>query len=215
MQPSARRIGDRFSVGLTGGIGSGKTTVADLFAAHGAAVIDTDLIAHQLTAPGGQAIDAIRTEFGAEILTPSGAMDRAKMRTRVFADPSARHRLEAILHPLIRQQTAMAAAQAQGAYLMFVVPLLVESGSWRQQASRVLVIDSPEELQLARVMQRSALTEDQVRSIMASQATRAQRLAAADDVLLNDGSAADLIPQIARLHAVYQELAGATRTKQP
>jgi len=200
----------RFSVGLTGGIGSGKTTVADLFAAQGAAVIDTDQIAHQLTVPGGQAIDAIVAQFGAEFLTPSGAMDRAKMRTRVFADPAARQSLEAILHPLIRQQTVAAAAQAQGDYLMFVVPLLVESGSWRQQVSRVLVIDCPEDVQLARVMQRSALTETQVRSIMASQASRAQRLAAADDVLLNDGSTADLIPQIGRLHAFYKGLAGAT-----
>ena len=210
MQASASLIGNRFSVGLTGGIGSGKTTVADLFAALGAAVIDTDQIAHQLTAQGGQAIDAIVAQFGADCLTPSGAMDRAKMRTRVFADPAARQRLEAILHPLIRQHTAAAAAQAPGDYLMVVVPLLVESGSWRHQVSRVLVIDCPENVQLARVMQRSALTEAQVRSIMATQATRTQRLAAADDVLLNDGSTADLTPLVGRLHAFYRGLAGAT-----
>src|SRR4051812_21530226 len=138
----------RFSIGLTGGIGSGKSTVADLFAARGAAVIDTDLIAHQLTAPRGPAIPELRTQFGAAFLTDQGAMDRAKMRAYVFDDPSAKARLEAILHPLIRSETERAAAQAHGVYLMFVVPLLVESGSWRGRVSRVLVVDCEEQTQV-------------------------------------------------------------------
>lgn len=198
-----------FSVGLTGGIGSGKSTVADLFAAHGAALIDTDQIAHQLTAPAGLAMPAIKAEFGDAFITSSGAMDRARMRELVFTDPAAKARLEAILHPLIRSETERAAAQAQGDYLLFVVPLLVESGSWKNQVSRVLVVDCPEEAQIARVMQRNGLAEHQVRAIMAAQATRAARLAIADDVVVNDADAAALVPQVQRLHAFYVSLAKA------
>lgn len=197
---------DRFSVGLTGGIGSGKSTVADLFAVQGAAVIDTDLIAHQLTAVGGAAIPAIRESFGAGLILPDGAMDRAAMRERVFADPAEKKRLEAIMIPLIRRTTREAAEQAQGAYLLFVVPLLVESGLWRQRVSRVLTVDCPEEVQLRRVMQRNNLSEAQVRAIIASQASRAERLAAADDVISNDGDSAALLPQVVRLHQLYLEL---------
>lgn len=197
----------RFSVGLTGGIGSGKTTVADMFAARGAAIIDTDLIAHDLTAPNGAAIAQIRSAFGPEFLSPDGAMDRAKMRDHVFADPVAKSRLEAILHPLIRIETERAAREAQGAYLMFVVPLLVESESWRQRVSRVLVVDCAEETQARRVMNRSGLAETQVRAIMAAQASRHQRLAAADDIIDNDGDSSALAPQVERLHALYLELA--------
>jgi dephospho-CoA kinase len=198
-----------FSVGLTGGIGSGKTTVADMFAARGASVIDTDSIAHQLTAPGGGAIPAIRARFGDEFLTPSGAMDRAKMREHVFMDQAAKERLEAILHPLIRSETELAATQATGAYLIFVVPLLVESGQWKQRTSRVLVVDCPERLQIDRVMKRSGLTEQQVRAIMATQALRETRLAAADDVVYNDGATAALAGKVDQLHALYAGLAGA------
>lgn len=200
---------DRFSVGLTGGIGSGKSTVADLFAAQGAAVIDTDLIAHQLTAVGGAAIPAIRESFGAGLILPDGAMDRAAMRERVFADPAEKKRLEAIMIPLIRRTTREAAEQAQGAYLLFVVPLLVESGLWQQRVSRVLTVDCPEEVQLRRVMQRNNLSEAQVRAIIASQASRAERLAAADDVISNEGDSAALLPQVVRLHQLYLELAKA------
>lgn len=200
---------DRFSVGLTGGIGSGKSTVADLFAAQGAAVIDTDLIAHQLTAVGGAAIPAIRESFGAGLILPDGAMDRAAMRERVFADPAEKKRLEAIMIPLIRRSTREAAEQAQGAYLLFVVPLLVESGLWQQRVSRVLTVDCPEEVQLRRVMQRNNLSEAQVRAIIASQASRAERLAAADDVISNEGDSAALLPQVVRLHQLYLELAKA------
>lgn len=197
----------RFSVGLTGGIGSGKTTVADMFAARGGAVIDTDQIAHQLTAPDGAAIAEIRAQFGEAFLTEDGAMDRAKIRKYVFAEPAAKARLEAILHPLIRIETERAAQQAQGDYLVFVVPLLIESGMWKQRVSRVLVVDCPEETQVRRVISRSGLTESQVRAIMAAQASRQERLAAADDVIVNDDNTLALVPQVDRLHALYATLA--------
>ncbi len=193
----------RFTVGLTGGIGCGKTTVADLFAARGAAVIDTDQIAHALTAPQGAAMPALIAEFGADFATPDGAMDRAKMRALVFADTGARARLEAILHPKIREATAAAALIATGPYVMFVVPLLIESGTWRERVARVLAIDCPEEVQVARVMARNNLPEPQVRAIMAAQVTRAQRQAAADDIILNDDGLDALLPQVERLHAFY------------
>jgi dephospho-CoA kinase len=192
-----------FSVGLTGGIGCGKTTVADLFAARGAAVIDTDQIAHSLTAPHGAAMPALVAEFGPEYATPEGALDRARMRALVFADPGARARLEAILHPRIREATAAAALLASGPYVMFVVPLLIESGTWRERVARVLAIDCPEEVQVARVMARNGMDENQVRAIMAAQVTRAQRQAAADDIILNDDGLDALLPQVERLHALY------------
>jgi dephospho-CoA kinase len=197
----------RFSIGLTGGIGSGKTTVADMLAARGAALIDTDQIAHRLTAPGGAAIAAIHAQFGEAFLTAEGAMDRTKMREYVFAEPAAKARLEAILHPLIRIGTEQAAAEAQGEYLVFVVPLLVESGSWKDRVSRVLVVDCPEELQVKRVMSRSGLSEQQVRAIIAVQASRQARLAAADDIVRNDGGPDALEPQVEQLHALYASLA--------
>jgi dephospho-CoA kinase len=193
----------RFAVGLTGGIGCGKTTVADMFAAHGASVIDTDQIAHSLTAPHGAAMPALLAEFGPEFATPEGALDRAKMRALVFADPGARARLEAILHPRIREATAAASALATGPYLMFVVPLLIESGTWRGRVARVLAIDCPEEVQVARVMARSSLPEAQVRAIMAAQVSRAERQAAADDIILNDDGLEALVSQVERLHAFY------------
>lgn len=198
----------RFSVGLTGGIGSGKTTVADMLEARGAAIIDTDRIAHELTMPGGAAIRGIRAQFGEAFLTEEGAMDRARMREFVFREPNAKARLEAILHPLIRIETERAAAQAQGAYLVFAVPLLVESGSWKKRVSRVLVVDCAEDTQVRRVMSRNGLAESQVRAIMAAQATRQQRLAAADDVIDNNGDALALVPQVDRLHALYTAMAG-------
>ncbi len=192
-----------FSVGLTGGIGCGKSTVADMFAALGASVIDTDQIAHALTAPHGAAMPALLAEFGAGFATPEGALDRARMRELVFKDDTARARLEAILHPRIRDATAAAAAIATGDYVIFVVPLLIESGTWRQRVTRVLAIDCPEEVQVARVMARSGLLEPQVRAIMAAQVTRAQRRAAADDIILNDDGLDALRPQVELLHALY------------
>jgi dephospho-CoA kinase len=199
--------GKAFSVGLTGGIGSGKTTVADMFAAHGASVIDTDQIAHSLTGPHGAAMPALLAEFGPGYAMPDGALDRARMRNLVFSDPGARTRLEAILHPKIRDATAAAAAIATGPYTIFVVPLLVESGTWRERVSRVLVVDCPEPRQLERVMSRNGLQEAQVRAIMAAQATREQRLAAADDVILNDDGLERLASQVERLHRSYIDYA--------
>ena len=203
-----------FSVGLTGGIGCGKTTVADMFGALGASLVDTDAIAHALTASHGAAMPALLAEFGDDFATLDGALDRAKMRELVFADPGARARLEAILHPRIREATAAAAAIATGPYVIFVVPLLIESGTWRERVTRVLAIDCSEATQVARVMARNNLSESQVRAIMAAQVTRAQRLAAADDVVLNDDGLAALQPQVARLHAFYlaesQRLAAST-----
>lgn len=202
----------RFSVGLTGGIGSGKTTVADMFAARGAAIIDTDLIAHQLTAPEGAAIPDIRAQFGQEFLKADGAMNRTKMREHVFAEPAAKARLEAILHPLIRSESERAAREAQGLYIVFVVPLLVESGAWRQLVSRVLVVDCSEGTQVKRVMSRSGLADAQIRAIMAAQASRQERLGAADDVIDNDGDASVLTAQVDKLHTLYASLAAqATR----
>ena len=198
--------GAAFSVGLTGGIGCGKSTVAELFAGLGATIVDTDAIAHSLTAPHGAAMPAILAEFGPDFATPDGALDRARMRSLVFTDAGARGRLEAILHPRIRDATAAAAAIATGPYVIFAVPLLIESGTWAERVSRVLAVDCSEDTQVARVMQRSGLSADQVRAIMATQVTRAQRLAAADDVIDNDNGLEALLPQVTRLHERYLSL---------
>ncbi len=195
-----------FSVGLTGGIGCGKTTVADMFGALGASIIDTDAIAHALSAPHGAAMPALLAEFGDDFATPEGALDRAKMRALVFSDAGARARLEAILHPRIRDATAAAAAIATGPYTIFVVPLLIESGAWRERVTRVLAIDCPEQVQVARVMARNQLSEAQVRAIMAAQVTREQRRAAADDIIVNDDGLEQLRPQVDALHALYLTL---------
>ena len=195
-----------FSVGLTGGIGCGKSTVAELFAGLGASIVDTDAIAHALTAPHGAAMPAIVAEFGPGFATAEGALDRARMRELVFSDAGARGRLEAILHPRIREATAAAALIASGPYVIFAVPLLIESGTWRERVSRVLAVDCSEATQVARVMRRSHLSEDQVRAIMATQVTRDQRLAAADDVIDNDGAPEALLPQVMRLHERYLAL---------
>ena len=192
-----------FAVGLTGGIGCGKTTVANQFAELGATLVDTDEIAHALTAPGGAAMGALIDEFGPGFATAEGALDRARMRELVFTHGAAKQRLEAILHPRIRDAALAAAAIASGSYVIFVVPLLIESGTWRARVTRVLAIDCPEQVQIARVMARNAMSEAQVRAIMAAQVTREQRLAAADDVIVNGAGIAELRPQIARLHAEY------------
>ncbi|RZT41061.1 dephospho-CoA kinase [Cupriavidus agavae] len=197
-------------IGLTGGIGSGKTRVADMFAAHGAALIDTDLLAHEITAPGGLAIAPLVAAFGPRCLRVDGAMDRDAMRALVFSDPTAKARLEAITHPLIRQltETRAAAIRAGGQhpYLIYVVPLLVESGTWRTRVGRVLVVDCLEATQVARVMARNGFTREQVQAIMDRQATRAARLAVADDVIDNDGPPEALAPQVERLDALYRLL---------
>ncbi|KVN08911.1 dephospho-CoA kinase [Burkholderia stagnalis] len=201
-----------FAVGLTGGIGSGKTTVADLFAARGATIVDTDLIAHRITAPGGLAMPAIEQAFGPRFVAADGSLDRAKMRTLIFSDDAARRRLEAITHPLIRAETDREAREAQGAYLMYVVPLLVESGSWKARADRVLVVDCDVETQIARVMRRNGFTREQVEVIVARQATRDARLAAADDVIVNDATTPDaLAAQVDALHQRYLACAAAAK----
>ena len=199
-----------FTIGLTGGIGSGKSKVADLFVEHGAALVDTDEIAHRLTAPGGAAIAAIRTAFGDEVIAPDGRMDRAAMRALVFAAPARRKALEGILHPLIQatvhdelSRLAEADLASRPPYILIAVPLLVESGHWLHRVDRVLVVDCPEEVQVARVMARSGLSEAQVRGIMSAQASRAQRLAVAHAVIDNGGSLADTAAQVDRLHARF------------
>ncbi|KVW33211.1 dephospho-CoA kinase [Burkholderia ubonensis] len=200
------------AVGLTGGIGSGKTTVADLFAARGASIVDTDLIAHRITAPGGLAMPAIEQAFGPDFVAADGSLDRAKMRALIFSDDAARRRLEAITHPLIRTETDREGRQARGTYVMFVVPLLVESGSWKSRVDRVLVVDCDVETQIARVMRRNRFTREQVEAIIARQATRDARLAAADDVIVNDATTPDaLAAQVDALHQRY--LAGAAAAK--
>lgn len=176
-------------LGLTGGIGSGKSTVAAMLTAHGAAVVDADAIARSVTAAGGAAIDPIARAFGAELITPEGALNRDRMRALVYADPQAKQRLEAIVHPLVGQETdrqAQAALAAGHRCVVFDVPLLVESGRrWRQKVRRVLVVDCPVATQIERVMARNGLSRPEVEKIIAAQASRAQRLAAADIVIHN------------------------------
>jgi len=190
-------------IGLTGGIGCGKSTVADLFAAQGVTVVDTDLIAHALTGPAGAAMPEILAAFGDEVVSPEGSLDRTAMRRKVFADPAARLRLEGILHPQIRREAAARCAAATTPYALLVVPLLVESGAYRTSVARVLVVDCDEATQIARVMARSGLSADEVRAIMATQVSRAERLAAADDVLSNAAERAELAPQVLALHQRY------------
>lgn len=198
-----------FVIGLTGGIGSGKSAAADEFARLGATLVDTDEIARALTAPAGTAIEAVRAAFGDDCIDASGAMDRAKVRAQVFADPAARRQLEGILHPLIRRESAARVAAATGAYVVLVVPLLVESADYRARVDRVLAIDCPVELQVSRVRARSGLSEDEARRIIAAQVSRETRLAAADDVIDNSGTLEALHAQVRRLHQRYLELARA------
>jgi dephospho-CoA kinase len=197
------------TVCLTGGIGSGKSSVARLFEARGVAVIDADALAHELTAPGGAAIPAIRAAFGPEAIDARGALDRERMRQRVFGDPDARKRLESILHPLIREESERRRAAATSAYVILMIPLLVESGDARRRCDRVLVVDCPEEEQIRRVMRRSNLARTEVEAIMATQASRAARRAQADDVIDNGGEPGRLESQVEMLHARYLALAGA------
>jgi dephospho-CoA kinase len=200
-----------FVVGLTGGIGSGKSAAAREFETFGAALVDTDAIAHELTAPGGAALEHIKALFGEAFIAPSGAMDREAMRSRVFNDPAAKRALETLLHPMIRKQAEARIAGARGPYVIYVVPLLVESGDYRSRVDRVLVVDAPEALQLERVRSRSGLPEREVRAIMAQQAARAARLAAADDVIDNSGPLDALRAQVAALHARYLKMAAQAR----
>ncbi|MBU3627512.1 dephospho-CoA kinase [Polynucleobacter sp. AP-Reno-20A-A9] len=195
--------GHTLFVGLTGGIGSGKTAVSDQLAQVGAGIVDTDLIAHQITAPNGAAIPFIQKEFGPEFIDSKGALDRGKMRSLVFSDPLSRQSLEAITHPLIREETIRQAKQLihnKAPYLVFVVPLLIESGTWATLLDYLVVVDCPEETQIERVMHRSKLPRIEVERILKAQASRQERLASADMVIENQGSLENLKTEVLKLH---------------
>lgn len=197
-------------VGLTGGVGSGKSTVAAMLSNYGAGVVDADAIAHQLTQPGGAAITALRTAFGAKVIAADGSLDREHMREQAFSDPAIRAQLEALLHPLIRTAMGERAAEQTrlgSPYVVFVVPLLVETGSWRLTKRRVLLVDCSEATQLARVQARPGVSATMARMIIDAQATRQQRLAVADDVLINEAPLADIEPRVHRLHHAYLQRA--------
>jgi dephospho-CoA kinase len=204
---------EALTVALTGGIGSGKSTLARLLVEQGAGLIDTDAIAHELTAAGGAAIDTVRTEFGPQYIDRDGGLDRARMRARVFSDPQSRRRLEALLHPLIwqRAEQMAGALAATAAYLIFDVPLLTEAGVSERGFDRVLVVDCPVALQIARVLARGMLNRAQAEAIVAAQAGREARLALADDVVFNAIDLAALKHRALRLHALYSELGGQRR----
>jgi dephospho-CoA kinase len=194
-------------LGLTGGIGSGKSSVARMLADRGAAVVDADAIARDLTAPGGLALPLITATFGAHVITPTGALDREKMRLLAFADPAARKRLEAIIHPLVGQEAnhqAMLAANEGRSCTVFDIPLLVESGSWRQKVDHVLVVDCTPEVQISRVMARNQLTRAEISKIIASQSARGYRLRAADTVIFNVGlSLAELAAEVGQISPCF------------
>lgn len=199
-----------FSVGLTGGVGSGKSTVGGMLGRRGAAIVDADAIAHELTQAGGVAINALRTAFGDAAIAADGSLDRSWMRARAFADPAARARLEAILHPLIRAASSRRAEELTAAgspYAVFVIPLLVESGDARNRFDRILVVDCSEATQVARVSLRPGIDAKVARAILAAQATRAQRLEAADDVLFNEAPLDEIDARVETLHQRYLELA--------
>jgi dephospho-CoA kinase len=196
-----------FCVGLTGGIGSGKSAASGMFEALGAAVVDTDEISRALTAPGGAAIAEIRERFGPESIAADGGLDRERMRLLVFRDAASRAKLERILHPLIRRRTRDAIAATRLPYVVVVVPLLFETGACMELIQRVLVVDCEEEEQVRRVMARSGFAAGEARRIMATQLPRAERLRRADDVLHNDGGIEALRSQVEQLHARYLALA--------
>ena len=189
-------------IGLTGGIASGKSTVAGMFADLGVPVIDTDVIARDVVRPGQPALEEIREAFGAGVIAADGTLDRSAMRAIVFGDDAARRRLEAILHPKIREITIEQAETAGGAYQVIVVPLLVES-SLRAFVDRVLVVDCDEEIQVVRLLERDTESEQQARKILAAQSTRDERLAIADDVIENEGGLGDAREQVRALHRSY------------
>ena len=202
-------MGEPFCVGLTGGIGCGKSSAATIFRELGAAVVDTDEIAHELTHSGGPALPAIVAQFGADYITADGALDRPKIRRLVFARPAAKAQLEGILHPLIRQEALARVVAARAPYIVLVVPLLIETGAYKSLVSRVLVVDCDAALQTERAAKRSGITADEVRAIMATQASRDARLAAADDVLVNDSDLESLRRRALALHRKYLALASA------
>jgi dephospho-CoA kinase len=191
------------SIGLTGGIGSGKSTVAATLVQLGAALIDSDAIAREIALPGGVAIAPLRAEFGAEVLDASGGLNRARMRELAFADTTVKRRLEAILHPLIGFETERRAAAAGNQVRVFDVPLLVESTRWRSRVSKVLIVDCSVETQIARVTQRSGWSADMVQAVIAQQASREKRRACADAVIHNDGINVDELAQ--EVHSLWKQ----------
>lgn len=195
-----------YRVGLTGGIGSGKSTVAERFAQQGVVVSDADAISHALTCPGGAALPAIRAAFGHNVVDTEGNLNRTALRQLVFADPEARQRLEQILHPMILEQMLDETSAAASSYALLVIPLLLETGQDRL-VDRVLVVDLPESEQIARVSRRNGLDAAEIRRIIASQASRGRRLAAADDVIDNGGTPEGLRTRVHQLHRLYLALA--------
>jgi len=196
-----------FAVGLTGGIGSGKTAVAELFAQLGAGVVDTDEIAHELTGPGRAAVSEIARRFGPQFAKADGSLDRVRMRKLAFEDVRARKDLESILHPLIRHEAERRVANSTAPYVILVVPLLLESGAYQTLVRRVLVVDSDQETRIDRVRRRDDRPREEILAIMSSQVDQAERLRHADDVIRNDGELAALKPQVAALHRKYLDLA--------
>jgi dephospho-CoA kinase len=201
-------------IALTGGIASGKTTVSQLFGAFGVPVIDADQVARDVIAPGTTLLGQVFDSFGAQLRRPDGSLDRTGLRRMVFADPAKRRALEALLHPAIRQRTENLAAQAGGPYQIHVIPLLVETHAGSQY-DRVLLVDCPQALQVARLQARDGCDAEQARVMLGSQASREARLAAADDVIVNDGEPADLTPKVASLHQTYLALAAAAGCRVP
>ncbi|MDD5330050.1 MAG: dephospho-CoA kinase [Sulfuricella sp.] len=195
------------AIGLTGGIGCGKSSVARIFAELGAGVIDTDEIAHRLTHKDAPGLAAIAAQFGAEYFLPDGNLDRAKLRRLVFSDPGAKEKLEAILHPLIRRQVTFDMAAIRAPYLVLVVPLFFETGAYHDLVDRVLVVDCGEDQQVSRTMARSGLTAAEVRTIMANQISRADRVRLASDILPNHAGHEELVETVRKLHRRYLELA--------
>jgi dephospho-CoA kinase len=195
-----------FRVGLTGGIASGKTTVANMFAELGAVVIDTDIIAREVVMPGQPALADIRQAFGESVFADDGTLSRIAMRRLMFADADARRRLEAIVHPRIREETYRQSSQAGGDYQLIVIPLLVES-SLKSYVDRILVVDCDEATQIKRLLERDAESHDQARRMLAAQASRESRLQIADDVIHNDDDLAQTLSQVAALHEIYLSLA--------
>ncbi|NIP13646.1 MAG: dephospho-CoA kinase [Pseudomonadales bacterium] len=196
----------RLVIGITGGIGSGKTAVSDRFEALGVTVVDADVAARVVVEPGRPALTAIAEHFGDDVIQADGTLHRAELRRRVFADPAERRWLEQLTHPLINQHIREELERAESPYAILVSPLLAETGQSRF-CHRILVVDVPEEIQVRRTMARDANDEAQVRKIIEAQASREQRLALADDVIVNDGGLEALDEEVARLHRVYTEMA--------
>nr|WP_277628928.1 dephospho-CoA kinase [Pantoea allii] len=193
---------------MTGGIGSGKSTIAEYFAASGVDIIDADVIAREVVEPGTPALQAIIARYGDAIVNEQGALHRSRLREIIFATPDEKRWLDALLHPLINARTQQLKAQAVSPYVLWVVPLLVEN-QLQRQADRVLVVDTDEETQLKRTLQRDNVSPDQAKRILAAQATRQQRLACADDIIDNSGAPENALPQVAQLHQLYLKLAAA------